>query len=111
MEVGEIAPPASGDTDFFGDIGGVLDDNDAAPALSGGQRAHQSGSSGTYDDYIGGHVWINTGQLNYVNVLSLYNIMFFCARELPCALPHGGGLTIIRDHDPVRPRPSVFLQP
>ena len=87
MEVREVAPPPAGDTDFFGDIGGVLNDDDTPSALSGGQRTHQSSSSSAYDDDIRGHVSINTGQLNYVNVLSLYNIMFFCARErlsAPC---------------------------
>ena len=49
MQVGEVAAPASGDTDFFGKPGGMIDQDDLTAALAGDTRAHHACCAGTDD--------------------------------------------------------------
>ena len=51
-EVGEIAAPAAGDEDLGAGLVGVLEQQDLAAALAGGQRAHQPGGAGAEDDGV-----------------------------------------------------------
>jgi len=43
MQIGEIAAPAARDQNLGADPVGVVEEEDPAAALAGGQRAHQSG--------------------------------------------------------------------
>ena len=45
--VGEVASAAAGDADFFGEFGGMVEQQDAAAALSGGRSTHHAGGAGT----------------------------------------------------------------
>jgi hypothetical protein len=49
VQVSEIAPPASGDQYLLANAIGVFQHDDAAPALPGGDGAHQSGGASAQD--------------------------------------------------------------
>ncbi len=54
VDVREVAAPAAGDADFFGEAFGVVDQDDAATALRGDGRAHHAGRAGADDGDIEG---------------------------------------------------------
>ena len=55
VDVGEIAPPPARNQDLLADRIGVIDQQDAPPALAGGEGAHQPGRARAEDDGVVGH--------------------------------------------------------
>ncbi len=47
IQVGEIAAATAGNPDFFRQLGGMIDQDDAFAALAGNCGAHHAGSAGT----------------------------------------------------------------
>ena len=60
VQIGEVAAPAAGDADLLGELGGVVDDQHAASALTGFGGAHHAGGAGAdHDDVeVGCEVWV-----------------------------------------------------
>jgi hypothetical protein len=52
VQVGEVAAAAAGDADLLGELGGVVDDQHAAPALAGFGGAHHAGGAGADHDHV-----------------------------------------------------------
>ncbi len=55
IDVGEIAASAARDADFFAQLFGVVEQQHAAAAFAGFDRAHHAGPSGADDDDVGAH--------------------------------------------------------
>jgi hypothetical protein len=54
-DIGEIAAPAPGDTDFFAELFGVIDEQDSPAAFARLDRAHHAGRASTDGDDVGIH--------------------------------------------------------
>ena len=52
VEVGEVAAASAGDEDFFAGAVGVVDKEDAAPAASSLEGAHEAGGTCSEDDCV-----------------------------------------------------------
>jgi hypothetical protein len=50
--VGEVAPSAARDSNFFGDFGTVVNQQHRQAQLAGHASTKKTGSTGTYDDHI-----------------------------------------------------------
>ena len=54
VAVGEVAPAATRDANFFSHFGAVVDQQNRQAKLTGDARTKKAGSTGTYDDHITG---------------------------------------------------------
>ncbi len=52
QSVGEVAPAAAGDSDFFSHFGAVIDQQHGQAQLAGYTRTKKSGSTGAHDHHI-----------------------------------------------------------
>jgi hypothetical protein len=52
VDVGEVAPAAAGDEDLFADAFGVIEHQDAAATLTGGDGGHEPRCTGAEDEGI-----------------------------------------------------------
>ena len=59
MDVGEVATPSTGDTNFFAELVIMINDQHPFPALARHARAHHACRTGTDDDHV---VWGVTGR-------------------------------------------------
>ncbi|MNR19094.1 hypothetical protein D3C85_1358600 [compost metagenome] len=55
VHIGEVAAPPAGNADLLRQLGGVIEQQHAATALTGGGGTHQAGGTGADHNYVEMH--------------------------------------------------------
>ena len=86
VQIGEIAPPAAGDADFFSRMPRLLEQQHRAPALAGDSGAHQARGTGAEDDDV---MEIRFAGLRHSTSSTSTDTPSFCLRD-PTMMPSTG---------------------